>query len=105
MAEFVKVAEAREIPPGTMKAVDVHGDRVTIANSGGTFFAFSDVCTHDGGPLCEGELEGESVTCPWHFSRFSVKTGEVIDSPAHEPVRSYPVRIEGGAVLVGVPGA
>jgi len=105
MAEFVKVAETREIPPGTMKVVEVHGERVTVANSKGTFFAFSDTCTHDGGPLCEGELEGEAVTCPWHFSRFSIRTGEVIDSPAPDPVRSYAVRIEGDAVLVGVSAA
>jgi 3-phenylpropionate/trans-cinnamate dioxygenase ferredoxin subunit len=105
MTEFVKVAQAAEIPPGRMKAVDVHGERVTVANAQGTFFAFSDSCTHDGGPLCEGELEGETVTCPWHFSRFSIRTGEVVDSPAPEPVRTYPVRIEGDGVLVGLPGA
>jgi 3-phenylpropionate/trans-cinnamate dioxygenase ferredoxin subunit len=103
MAEFVKVAETREIPPGRMKVVTVHGERVTVANAQGNFFAFSDSCTHDGGPLCEGELDGEAVTCPWHFSRFNIRTGEVIDSPAHEPVRSYPVRIENEAVLVGAP--
>jgi 3-phenylpropionate/trans-cinnamate dioxygenase ferredoxin subunit len=105
MGEFVKVADTAEIPPGRMKVVTVRGERVTVANTQGTLFAFADSCTHDGGPLCEGELEGDAVTCPWHFSRFSVRTGEVIDSPAHEPVRTYPVRIEDGAVLVGEPDA
>jgi 3-phenylpropionate/trans-cinnamate dioxygenase ferredoxin subunit len=105
MGEFVKVADAGEIPPGRMKVVTVRGERVAIANAQGTLFAFADSCTHDGGPLCEGELEGDAVTCPWHFSRFSIRTGEVIDSPAHEPVRTYPVRVEDGAVLVGEPGA
>lgn len=103
MTDFVKVAEAADVPPGRMKAVDVRGERVTLANAGGRFFAFADSCTHDGGPLCEGELDGESVVCPWHFSRFSIRTGEVIDSPAHEPVRTYSVRTEGGAILVGPP--
>jgi 3-phenylpropionate/trans-cinnamate dioxygenase ferredoxin subunit len=105
MGEFVKVAEVSEIPPGRMKRFDVHGEQVTVVHAGGGFFAFADACTHDGGPLCEGELDGESVVCPWHFSRFSVRTGEVLDSPAHEPVRTYPVRVEGAAVLVGPPDA
>ena len=101
MTEFVKVAGTADIPPGGMKVVEVHGERVTIANAQGQFFAFSNSCTHDGGPLCEGELEGEAVICPWHFSRFNIRTGEVIDSPAHEPVRSYAVRVEEGSILVG----
>jgi len=103
MAEFVKVAQAAEIPPGQMKRVEAHGERITVANANGAFFAFADSCTHDGGPLCEGELDGETVICPWHFSRFSIRTGEVIDSPAHEAVRTYPVRIQNEAVLVGAP--
>jgi 3-phenylpropionate/trans-cinnamate dioxygenase ferredoxin subunit len=105
MADFVEVARMREIPPGRMKRVEAHGGRITVANVNGTFFAFDDTCTHDAGPLCEGDLDGESVVCPWHFSRFSVRTGEVIDSPAHEPLRTYPVRVEGDAVLLGrLPG-
>ena len=100
MTDFVKVAQAADIPPGRMKAVEVNGERVTVANAGGRFFAFADSCTHDGGPLCEGDLDGESVICPWHFSRFDIRTGQVIDSPAHEPVRVYPVRIEDEQIWV-----
>jgi nitrite reductase/ring-hydroxylating ferredoxin subunit len=105
MADFVKVATLGEIPPGTMKSFDAHGTRVTVANSGGTLFAFADECTHDAGPLCEGELDGTGVTCPWHFSRFDIRTGAVIDSPAPSPIKTYPVRIEAQAVLVGPPNA
>jgi 3-phenylpropionate/trans-cinnamate dioxygenase ferredoxin subunit len=101
MPEFVKVALAADIPPGRMKRVEAHGAQITVANAGGAFLAFADECTHDGGPLCEGELDGESVVCPWHFSRFNIRTGEVIESPAHEPVKTYPVRIESGTVWVG----
>jgi 3-phenylpropionate/trans-cinnamate dioxygenase ferredoxin component len=101
MAERVKVAETGEIPPGAMKAVDVGGEQVTIANVDGDFCAFSDECTHDGGPLSEGDLDGDVVTCPWHFSRFSVRTGEVVESPADEPVPAYEVEVEGGSVYVG----
>jgi nitrite reductase/ring-hydroxylating ferredoxin subunit len=103
LSDFVKVAETAEIPPGRLKLVDVHGERVAIANADGSFFAFSDECTHDGGPLSEGELEGEIVTCPWHFSRFNVRTGDIVDSPAEEVVQTYELKVEDDAVLVGPP--
>ena len=102
-AEFVKVAAADEIPNGRLKLVDVRGERVAVANVDGSFCAFADECTHDGGPLSEGDLEGEVVTCPWHFSRFNVRTGEIVDSPAEDPVQVYAVRVEGGEVYVGGP--
>jgi nitrite reductase/ring-hydroxylating ferredoxin subunit len=103
MQDFVKVAEAQDIPVGRLKLVDVHGTRVAIANVGGSFYAFSDECTHDGGPLSDGDLEGEIVTCPWHFSRFNVRTGEIVESPAEEVVAVYEVKVEDGGVLVGGP--
>lgn len=102
-ADFVKAAEASEIPDGRLKLVDVHGERVAIANVGGSFFAFTDECTHDGGPLSEGDLEGEIVTCPWHFSRFNVRTGEIVDSPAEEAVQVYAVRVQADEIYVGGP--
>jgi len=101
MTNFVKVAQVQDIPAGRMKRVEAHGTQITVANAGGTFLAFADECTHDGGPLCEGELDGETVVCPWHFSRFNIRTGEVVESPAHQPVHTYPVRIENEAVWVG----
>ena len=103
MQDFLKVANTSEIPAGRLKRVEVHGTRVAVANVGGSFCAFSDECTHDGGPLSEGDLEGEVVTCPWHFSRFNVRTGEVVESPAEEPVATYEVRVEDDAVLIGPP--
>jgi nitrite reductase/ring-hydroxylating ferredoxin subunit len=101
MADFVKVAEASEIPPGRMKLVDAHGQRLAVANVDGSFYAFADECTHDGGPLSEGDLEGEIVTCPWHFSRFNVRTGEIVESPAEEVVDVFDVKVEGDEVYVG----
>jgi len=99
--EYVRVAEVGEIPDGRLKLVDVRGERLAVANASGTFHAFSDECTHDGGPLSEGELEGELVTCPWHFSRFNIRTGEIVDSPAEEVIVVYEVKVEDGAVYVG----
>jgi 3-phenylpropionate/trans-cinnamate dioxygenase ferredoxin component len=103
MSDFVKVAETSEIPPGRLKLVDVGGTRVAVANVDGGFAAFSDECTHDGGPLSDGDLDGEIVTCPWHFSRFNVRTGEIVESPAEEPVTVYDVKVEGDSVYVGGP--
>jgi nitrite reductase/ring-hydroxylating ferredoxin subunit len=101
MADFTRVASADEIPNGRMKLVDVGGERIAIANAAGTLCAFSDECTHDGGPLSEGELDGELVTCPWHFSRFNVRTGEIVDSPAEEEITVYELKVENGDVYVG----
>jgi nitrite reductase/ring-hydroxylating ferredoxin subunit len=101
MTEFVKVADAGDIPPGRIKLVDVHGERVAVANVDGRFHAFSDECTHDGGPLSDGDLDGAIVTCPWHFSRFDVRTGEIVESPAEEVIAVYETKVEDGSVYVG----
>lgn len=103
MTEFVRIGDVGDIPPGRMKLADVKATRVAVANVDGTFYAFSDECTHDGGPLSEGELEGEIVTCPWHFSRFNVRTGEIVESPAEEVVETHEVKVEDGGVYVGEP--
>jgi len=101
MTEFVRVAQTDEIAPGTIKLANVAGVRVGIANVDGTFHAFSDECTHDGGPLSEGDLDGAIVTCPWHFSRFDVRSGEIVESPAEEVITIYEVKVEDDAVYVG----
>jgi nitrite reductase/ring-hydroxylating ferredoxin subunit len=101
--DFVRVAATDDIPVGRIKLVDVHGERIAVANVDGSFFAFSDACTHDEGPLSDGDLEGEIVTCPWHFSRFNVRTGEIVESPAEEVVQTYEVKVEGDEVYVGAP--
>jgi nitrite reductase/ring-hydroxylating ferredoxin subunit len=101
MSDLVRVGDIEEIPSGRIKLVDVNGERVAVANVSGQFYAFSDECTHDGGPLSEGELEGEIVTCPWHFSRFDIRTGEIVASPADEVITVYEVKVEDGGVYVG----
>jgi len=101
MTDFVRVADPADVRPGTIKLVDVGGVRVGIANVDGSFHAFSDECTHDGGPLSEGDLEGAIVTCPWHFSRFDVRTGEIVESPAEEVIVIYEVKVEDDGVYVG----
>ncbi len=103
MAEFETVAKASEIAPGTMKLVEVAGDEVVIANVGGTFYAFGNECTHAGGPLADGELEGGNVTCPWHATVFNVETGQPLQGPGGDPVPTYEVRLEGDDLKVAKP--
>jgi nitrite reductase (NADH) small subunit/3-phenylpropionate/trans-cinnamate dioxygenase ferredoxin subunit len=103
MGGFVKVAEAKDVAPGTGILVELEGERIALFNVDGTFYAVGDVCTHAGGPLSEGDLDAEVVTCPWHGAQFDVKTGEVIGPPAPEPVRTYHVRVEGSSILIERP--
>ena len=97
--DFVKVAESKDIGPSTMKAVDVAGEKVCIINTEGNYYAIGNVCTHMGGPLNEGTLEGFEVQCPWHGSKFDVRTGEPTKPPARQAVSSYEVKIQGQRLL------
>jgi 3-phenylpropionate/trans-cinnamate dioxygenase ferredoxin subunit len=102
MAEFVKTALASELPPGGKKLLDMDGRAVALFNVDGAFYAIDDVCTHDGGPLAEGKLEGCEIECPRHGARFDVRTGAVLCMPAIEPVTTHEVKVEGDSVLVRV---
>ena len=100
MAEFVKVGSVDEVPPGEMKIVEVGGQEIVLANVGGDIFAFSNECTHRGGPLGEGLLTDGVVECPFHGGQFDVKTGEVVEAPPTEALNTYQVRVEGGEIMV-----
>lgn len=96
---FVKVAESKDIEPSSMKAVDVAGEKVCIINVEGNYYAIGNVCTHVGGPLDEGTLEGYEVECPWHGSKFDVRTGEPTKPPARQAVSKYQVKIQDNSIL------
>lgn len=103
MAGFAKVATTGEFDGGAAgKLVNVSGQDIALFKVGGSFYAIDNTCPHAGGPLAEGELEGEVVTCPWHGSQFNVKTGQLIAPPAQEGVKSFPVRVTGNDVEVEV---
>jgi nitrite reductase/ring-hydroxylating ferredoxin subunit len=96
---FVKVAESKDIEPSSMKAVDVAGEKVCIINIEGNYYAIGNVCTHVGGPLDEGILEGYEVECPWHGSKFDFRTGEPTKPPARQAVSKYEVKIQDNNIL------
>jgi len=100
MSDFIKVASTSDLAPGDKMLVEYQGTPVGLFNIEGEFFAISDVCTHDNGPLVEGELHGDVIVCPRHGARFDVKTGSVRTLPAYAPVPTYQVRVEGDDVLI-----
>jgi 3-phenylpropionate/trans-cinnamate dioxygenase ferredoxin subunit len=97
---FIKVGEVGELQPGKMKRIDVNGQRILLANIDGRFYATADTCTHEDASLSTGSLKGELVKCPLHGSRFNVRTGEALEEPAEENLRTYAVRVEGGSILI-----
>ena len=84
-----------EVPPGTVKCVELDDQAIAVFNVEGTFYATQNECTHAEGPLCEGTLEGAFIECPWHGSKFDVRTGAVTMRPAKEPLKTYRVVLEG----------
>ncbi len=100
MAGFVTVGSTGDVPDGELRAFDVDGTPVAVVNVGGTFYAFYDLCTHRQCSLAEGDLDGTTIECICHGSQFDVTTGEVLNGPATEPVASYEVRVEDGAIQV-----
>jgi nitrite reductase/ring-hydroxylating ferredoxin subunit len=102
MDGFERVMHIAELPPGQMRLVVVGGVEVVVANVNGAFRAFSNVCSHEEGPLSDGELDGETVICPWHYSRFDVTTGEAVDGVADGPIRVFEVRVSGEDVEVKI---
>ncbi len=100
MSEPVRVANRSEVPPGQKLLVEVDGRAIALFNVEGTFFAIDDVCTHDGGPLAEGDLVGYEIQCPRHGARFDVRTGKALCMPAIEPVASHQVEVKGDEVFI-----
>jgi nitrite reductase/ring-hydroxylating ferredoxin subunit len=98
--EISKVATLDQIPLGRMWYVDVDGLPIALANVGGTIYAFSDACRHEGGPLSSGVLIEDTVTCPWHGWTYSVRTGKAIVPPVGIRIPTYEVLIEGEDVLL-----
>ncbi|HTN43709.1 MAG TPA: non-heme iron oxygenase ferredoxin subunit [Nitrospiria bacterium] len=102
MAGYVKVGTTGDLAPGQGKKVEAGGKKIALFNVDGTYYAIDDTCTHRGGPLSEGELSGNEVTCPWHGAVFDVKTGNALGAPATKGVESHKVRVSGNSIEVEV---
>ncbi|MDZ7361371.1 MAG: non-heme iron oxygenase ferredoxin subunit [candidate division KSB1 bacterium] len=102
MAQFIKVASTDEIAPGAAKQVEVNDKSIALFNLDGNYYAIDNTCTHRGGPLAEGFVEGEEVTCPWHGAQFNIKTGAVVGPPAVQNVARYNVRVQGNDIEVEI---
>ncbi len=98
MVDFVRVAYTNEMPQGGMKKVMLGAQQILLANIGGNFYAIGNVCTHVGGPLDRGKLDGHEVECPLHGSRFDMTSGQVKRGPAARPEPVYEVKVEGNEV-------
>lgn len=100
MSEWVTVARAGELEPGDWRLVDVDDAPIAVFNIEGTLYAIADICTHDGGQLTGGTVEGGEIICPRHGARFCIRTGAALSPPAYEPTDTFPVRIENGEIQV-----
>ena len=103
MTDYFKVAQVDDLEDGDLMAVEVDGEPVCLAKVEGCIYAFTDNCTHISGPLNEGELDGEVLTCPWHGAQFNITTGKVLRGPARQDIATYPVRVEDNTVFVSLP--
>lgn len=103
MAQLIKVAEIKNVAPGTAIGVEAGGQKIALFNVDGKFYAIGDTCTHRGGPLSEGDVEGMQVTCPWHGAKFDLQSGNVLGPPAQKSVPYYKVVVEGEDIKIEVP--
>jgi 3-phenylpropionate/trans-cinnamate dioxygenase ferredoxin subunit len=106
---FVKVGETSEVPLGSMKLFSIEGNEILVVNVNGSLYAIGGKCTHMGGDLSQGKLQGIIITCPRHGSRFDVTNGKALSGPKFGPIRlktsdelAYPVKVEDSAIMVDV---
>ena len=100
MSDFIRVAKVTDVPDPGRKIVEVDDVLVVLVHAGGQFYAIDDLCTHDGGPLGEGELDGYTIACPRHGAKFDVRDGRALTMPATRPTAVHEVKIIGDDVFV-----
>jgi 3-phenylpropionate/trans-cinnamate dioxygenase ferredoxin subunit len=101
--EYVEIEPASELPSGERLFVEIGDKPIVIFNIAGQYFSIADVCSHDDGPVGEGQLDGYSITCPRHGAQFDVRTGKVLQMPAVVDIPAYPVKIVDGTIQIGIP--
>jgi len=100
---FFQIVSQDSLPNGERLFVEVEGLPIVILNIGGIFYAIDDVCTHDNGPLGDGDLDGHTIICPRHGARFDIRNGKALSLPAYKNIDTYPVRVVSGMIEIGVP--
>ncbi len=101
--EYVSVASVQDLEAGGPLIFEIDGFPIAVFQIAGEYFAIADVCSHDDGPVAEGELDDHVIECPRHGARFDMRTGRALTLPAVVDIPAYPVRVEGDQILVGIP--
>jgi 3-phenylpropionate/trans-cinnamate dioxygenase ferredoxin subunit len=101
--EYVGIGSMSEVPEGSRLFVEIDERPIVVFNLAGQLFAIGDICSHDDGPLGDGDLEGYEIICPRHGARFDVRSGEVLSLPAVVDIPAYPVRVQDGQIEIGIP--
>lgn len=101
--EYSEIAPASELPNGERLFIEIEGKSLVIFNIAGQLFSIADICSHDNGPVGEGDLEGFNVVCPRHGGEFDVRTGKAVQLPVVEDIPAYPVHVREGMIFIGIP--
>jgi len=101
--EFIAIAHQEDLPNGERLFVEIDSEPVVVFNIAGDFFAIADLCSHDDGPLGDGDLEGYEINCPRHGASFDIRTGHVLSLPAIVDIPAYPTRVVNGQIEIGLP--
>lgn len=99
---IVKLCDKSVLSLGEVKSFKIRGREVLAVNLGGRIFCLDGRCTHAGAPLAEGTVEGEVLTCPWHYSQFNLTSGVVLRGPADKPLKTYPVQVKENSVFIEI---
>ena len=104
MAQIIDVCHVSELPPGAVRVVEWEDLEIGVFNCNGELFAIEDRCSHDNGPLFEGEVDQQTCTveCPRHGSVFDLRTGKPLNLPAYVPIDTFPVSVDGGVIRLEV---
>ena len=101
--EFLEIAPSTQLPEGERLFIEVGGKSIVIFNLAGKLFAIGDICSHDNGPVGDGEIQGTEIICPRHGARFDIRSGKATALPAVVDIPAYPVRVAEGMIEIGMP--
>ena len=101
--EFLEIAPAEQLPEGERLFIEVAGMSIVLFNLAGQLFAIGDVCSHDNGPVGDGEIEESEIICPRHGGRFDIRSGKATSLPPVVDIPAYPVRVVEGMIEIGMP--